>query len=60
MTEVFRIGLIVALAMLALLAGAGGVAPQRAPAAGAAVSGREAVWLCHPGSRCLHMMEHPP
>jgi hypothetical protein len=57
---VFRIGLIVALAMLAVLAGAGGVAPRSAPAARAAVSGPEAVWMCHPGGRCLHMMVHQP
>jgi len=60
MSGVFRIGLIVVVALLALLAGAGGVAPRSAPAARAAVSGPEAVWMCHPGGRCLHMMVHQP
>ena len=60
MRGVFRIGLIVVLAMLALLAGAGGVAPRSAPAARAAVSEPAAVWLCHPDGRCLHMMVRHP
>lgn len=60
MSEVFRISLIVVLAMLTLLAGAGGVAPRSAPAARAAVSGPQAVWICHPGGRCLHMLVHQP
>jgi len=57
---VFRIGLIVVVAMLALLASAGGVAPRSAPAARAAVLGPEAVWVCHPGGRCLHMVVYLP
>jgi hypothetical protein len=60
MSGMFRIGLIVVLAMLAPLAGAGGVAPRSTPAARAAVSGPEAVWMCHPGGRCLHMLVHQP
>ena len=60
MSWVFRIGLIVVVAMLALLAGAGGVAPRSAPAARAAVRAPEAVWVCHPGGRCLHMVVYLP
>jgi hypothetical protein len=57
--RVFRIGLIVLLGMLALLIGAGGTRPLPAPALGSVASGRAAVWVCHPGGRCLHMMLRP-
>jgi hypothetical protein len=69
MTEVFRIGLIVLLAMLALLAGVGGGAPGAIMAVqqtqvghrlGFVHSSPAAVWVCHPGNRCLHMLVRQP
>jgi hypothetical protein len=66
---VFRIGLIVVLAMLALLAGVGGGAPGALPAVQPTPAGHRliplrpspaSVWVCHPGSACLHMLVHQP
>jgi hypothetical protein len=59
---VFRIGLIVLLAMLALLAGVGGGSPGALPAAQLTPVKRSpaAVWVCYPGGRCLHMLVRRP
>jgi hypothetical protein len=63
-----RIGILVALIMLALLAGVGATAPAAAPAAGfprritfTLHSGPGALWVCLPGRRrCRHMLMHQP
>ncbi len=63
-----RIGILVALIMLALLAGAGVRSPVAAPAAGSALritfslhSGPGAVWTCLRGRRrCRHMLIRQP
>jgi len=60
---VFRIGLIVLLAMLALLAGVGGGSPgafTAVPRLKPVGPRPAAVWMCHPGSACLHMLVHQP
>jgi hypothetical protein len=66
---VFRIGLIVLLAMLALLAGVGGGSPGALQAVQPTPAGHRllpqesnpaAIWVCHPGSACLHMLVHEP
>ena len=63
-----RIGILVALIMLALLAGAGVTAPAAAPAASSAARitfalhpGPGALWVClHGRGRCRHMLIHQP
>jgi hypothetical protein len=57
---VFRIGIIVLLAMLALLTAAAGAAPRKVPAERAVAAGPVAVWMCHTDGRCLHMMTRHP